>query len=297
MNDINRKLTVILRIIAVVLIAMTICTAIFIANNNKKPLDTDTSAVGGSTSGRETTTRDPVTVSPVTTTEPDITTVPDDTTEPDDTTKPVETTIPDDTTYTPHTTVPPVRDNLEGCAFIGDSITSGLSLAGIFKGADYFTRVGLNVTTALTLPSVNGSQIGTVPLIDELKEKEYERVIIMLGHNELGWAYPAIFRSEYAKLIDAVRERQPDAIIYIQSILPITAKRSDEKINMATNDRIREFNVLIKELAGEKKVIYLDSASAVANQSGCLPDDASPDGVHLNRSYLVKWADYIKKNL
>lgn len=67
--------------------------------------------------------------------------------------------------------------------------------------------VGLTVRTVFT-ESVAGS---TIPVIDELKAKQYKTVILVFGENELGWVYPEIFKEEYAKVIDAVRERQPSA--------------------------------------------------------------------------------------
>ena len=84
--------------------------------------------------------------------------------------------------------------------------------------ADFYYRVGLTVRTVFTKPTAKGS----VPVIDELKGKSYGKVLLMFGENELGWSAGSAFVTDYGKVIDAVRQRQPDATIYVQSIFPVT---------------------------------------------------------------------------
>lgn len=119
----------------------------------------------------------------------------------------------------------------------------------------------------------------------------------MFGLNELGWDYPSVFKEDYGKVIDAVRQRQPNAKIYIQSLLPVSAAASQKNTNNVNNPRIREYNALLKELAQEKKVVYLDVASALQDAQGNLPDEASADGIHPNIAYCHRWVDYIRDSL
>ena len=49
---------------------------------------------------------------------------------------------------------------------------------------------------------------------------------INLGTNELGWPYIDTFKDYYTQLITKIQEIQPDAVIYAESILPVTASRS-----------------------------------------------------------------------
>ena len=64
--------------------------------------------------------------------------------------------------------------------------------------------------------------------------------------------------------------------------------------NYITNGRIDEFNGLLRELAEEKQVYYVDTGSAVASEDGSLPEGAAADGIHLNKEYCEKWLDYLK---
>ena len=41
-------------------------------------------------------------------------------------------------------------------------------------------------------------------------------------------------------------------------------------------------------------VYYIDTGAAVADASGCLPEEAAIDGIHLKKPYCDKWLDYLK---
>lgn len=48
----------------------------------------------------------------------------------------------------------------------------------------------------------------------------------MLGVNELGWYNDQRYYDNYADLIDLIREVQPEAQIYLQTLIPVTSKKS-----------------------------------------------------------------------
>ena len=54
-----------------------------------------------------------------------------------------------------------------------------------------------------------------------LEEKQYGAVYVMFGINELGINNDAAFADAFRQLIAGIRTRQPEAVIYIQSIVPI----------------------------------------------------------------------------
>ena len=178
--------------------------------------------------------------------------------------------------------------------FIGDSRTEGLRDYNGLGKTTYFALRGLMVSTVATRPAVtvNGQR---VTVLKALSYQQYDRVYIMLGLNELGWSSSATFVKKYGDVIDGVRAAQPNAKIYVQSILPITAKRSASD-DIYNNTKVNSFNGMIEKLAKEKQVEYLDVASALRGPDGALPADASADGVHLKTPYLQKWCDYLIAN-
>ena len=180
----------------------------------------------------------------------------------------------------------------DDAVFIGNSRTEGFMLYAGLSNATYFTAVGLMVDTIFTEPyaQVDGEK---TTIIDALKTKDFSKVYIMLGMNELGWVYGSVYQEYYGRIIDTIREINPDAVIYIQSILPVSSEKS-EKDKIYNNPRIQEFNALLRQLAEEKEVYYLNVAEAVADETGCLPEGASFDGVHLTPEYCGKWRDYLK---
>ena len=62
------------------------------------------------------------------------------------------------------------------------------------------------------------------------------------------------------------------------------------------NGKIAEFNRLLRQMAQEKQVYFIDTASAVAASDGSLPADAAFDGIHLKKDYCKKWLDYLKSH-
>lgn len=190
--------------------------------------------------------------------------------------------------------IPVEPGDYSDATFIGDSRTEALKTYGLLKGADYYTYKGLKVDTVFTEPciDVDGSKM---TVMDAIGRKQYKRIYIMLGVNELGWVSTDIFIDDYGKIIDNLKETQPGATIYVQSILPVSAKKSeiDEIYN---NPRINEFNGLIQAMAEEKGVTYLPVNTAVMDETGALPAGASTDGVHPNIDYCRKWTAYLDEN-
>ncbi len=179
----------------------------------------------------------------------------------------------------------------DNCAFVGNS---RLLAVGNYGFADnVYAKVGLNVNTVFT-KNCEGS---SVPVIDELNGKNFDKIFLMFGDNECGWGSMNAFSKQYAKVISAVKERVPNAKIYLISVLPITKKTSDKNDFGCNKDSIINTNKCIKELAEEQGATYINAASSIANKDGYLPDDASTDGCHLGKKYTKIWLEYTAKNM
>lgn len=188
----------------------------------------------------------------------------------------------------------PVRTDFQGCAFLGNSRTQGLQLYGAVPGADVFAARGLMVNEVATKAFVKGKN-GNQTALQALGQKEYERVYIMLGMNEMGWSSEKKFAAKYGEVIDAVREIQPEAEIIVQSILPVTKER-DDKDSVFNNTKVKRYNELIKAVAEEKEAEYLDVGAGLADEDGYMPAEASADGIHLQKTYCKKWAAFLLEN-
>jgi hypothetical protein len=184
------------------------------------------------------------------------------------------------------------EDYYKDTVFIGDSRTQGLQINAGLTSPDFFAGRGLNVKNARTEKVVKNAAGKAVTVIDALKDKQYKKVYICFGINELGWPYTNIFADEYQKTIDAIKKIQPNAEVVVQGILPVTEKKSksDKIFNMKN---VKKFNKVIKKMAEDNGETYVDNSPAVANDKGYLPGDVTPDGIHMNREYCKRILAYI----
>lgn len=180
----------------------------------------------------------------------------------------------------------------DDAAFIGNSRTQGLQLYTGLPNATFYATQGLMVDTFFSKKFVKAGG-GKITIPDAMKNQTFKKVYIMLGVNELGWAYEKVFIQKYGEVVDKVKELQPDAKIYVQSILPVTKAKSDGDA-IYNNTKISRYNELIEQMCREKGVTYLHVADAVGLDNGALPAGSATDGVHLNREYCYKWLDYLK---
>lgn len=182
-------------------------------------------------------------------------------------------------------------DYFADAAFIGDSRTQGLRLYSGLKDTNWLCSVGLTVETAATEKFSVAD--GKYTALDALGVLKPAKVYIMLGLNELGWKSADIFIEKYAGIIDAALAADPDCLVYVQSILPVSAAK-DAGGTWCNNKNVLSRNERLIALAEEKGVNYLDVASAFKDENGCLPESSTPDGVHLNPGLCVSWLDYLK---
>lgn len=184
-------------------------------------------------------------------------------------------------------------DYFADACFIGDSRTEGLRLySGITQG-DFIVHTGLKVFDVDNREiTYNGE---SMKVLDALGLKQYGKVYVCLGLNELGMFNDQGYYNEYAELVDNIRAIQPDAIIYIQLLIPVNTQKCAEKGQpyYVTNQQIGVYNGLLRQLAQDKQVPMVDPAEVIVDESGELPYETSGDGVHFNRSGYTAWYNYL----
>lgn len=183
----------------------------------------------------------------------------------------------------------------EDALFIGDSRTEGFMLYSNLSNIHAYCSKGLSISRIYKDTIVNMEDGRTLTVMEALQEQEFKKIYIMFGVNELGWPYDDLFREQYSKLLRDIRQLQPDAVIYVQNIIPISASRSATD-PIYNNENVNRFNDMIKAICEEQNVIYLDVASALADENGALPENASSDGIHCNVEYCNIWMNYLRNN-
>ena len=185
---------------------------------------------------------------------------------------------------------------LDDAVFIGDSLTNGLQLYKSVKNAIIISETGLNIESVTNKPLMFNNQ--SVSVLEAIKQANRNKIYIMIGANGIGWLDNDYMIKLYSEWLNNIKSELPNSIIYVQSILPITQKLSDEnqnKPNALTNDKIESYNQALHEMCNKNKIYFLNVAEIFKNENNALPDEASPvDGLHLTSKYYNNWLNYIK---
>ena len=179
--------------------------------------------------------------------------------------------------------------------FIGNSITKGFSKWGDMKEATFYAVEGLNVNSFFNTDKFRWKNKQTTPEA-ALAEGDFDKVFIMFGINELGWRNKEAFINRYEAVIESVKEKQPNAKIYVQSIIYVTAKKSKSD-KFLKNKKIEEANNKLKKMSKKSRVEYIDINKGLCGNKKYLPKEAATDGIHLNPMYCKKWKSYLVEYL
>jgi len=182
-------------------------------------------------------------------------------------------------------------------AFFGDSRAVDLFIYTKIPdtGAKAYCDIGLNCKTVSSKKFVSqgGKKVTALTNLKKNKKK-IKKVYLMFGLNELTWNVDT-FISRYKKLINQIRDITPNAIIYVQNIIPVS-KAEDKDGDDFNNKRIKKFNKKIKEMCKVKRVFLLDAYSATVSSKGYLPSSANAgDGIHFTPKFSKSRVTYLRK--
>ncbi|MDO5560818.1 MAG: GDSL-type esterase/lipase family protein [Oscillospiraceae bacterium] len=190
------------------------------------------------------------------------------------TTQPVQP--PADSGYDFNSPVPECErandDYFASCAFIGDSHINAFKGYSLAPEDRVFAKNGMNI-----------SQVYDYVDLDAVSSVSPSNIYIMFGTNGVMWMSWDSMITQYRELINKLKEKNPNAKIYILSIPPVTADRenmADIASGKMLNSDINDYNNRLLGMAGEEKVYFADLNSAVKNDQGCLI--SSSDGVHMS---------------
>ena len=135
--------------------------------------------------------------------------------------------------------------HFEDTLFIGDSRTVGLKEYADLGEADVFATSGMSVYKVFdTRVQVEGK--GKLTLEELLTGRNYKRIYLMLGINELGYEFERSIR-KYRSVVEQIEGLQPDAELYLEANLHVTKKKSESDA-VYNNRNIDRFNQYILSL-------------------------------------------------
>ncbi len=178
--------------------------------------------------------------------------------------------------------------------FIGDSRTVGLyEYGGIEMRADFFAKISLTIYDVFTEKVATDEETGKKITVEEaLQKKQYGKVYLMLGINELGTGTTEGFLEAYRAVVARIRELQPDAVIFVEGIMRVTGTKN-ESDPIFNNSNINEKNEAISGLADNRDVFYIDVNEVVCDENGNLNAEYTTDEVHLKAKYYGIWKEFL----
>jgi lysophospholipase L1-like esterase len=158
--------------------------------------------------------------------------------------------------------------------FFGDSITEG----GLWE--EWFPRA------APVNRGVGGNTIEDLLRRLDTAIDRPAAVFLLIGTNDLGLGYSVErVADEMRVLVARIRERAPDAPLFVQSVMPRQAKFAD---------RIRQLNARYQDIAEDAGAEYIDLWPALAGPDGALRAEYTRDRLHLGGRGYAAWADVLR---
>ena len=163
--------------------------------------------------------------------------------------------------------------------FIGDSITEELKYYKFLYDKNVFSKIGLNTDTLRKL----------IP--DEDFGIEPKNIYLMMGLNDSVFVKTEEkFKERYLAMLDALQAKFPDAKIYLQAIFPVSKALDEKEDARVNNTKINSFNEVIKTIASERGLDYLDFSYLLKENE----DYFEPDGMHLKSKFHKVWLNEVK---
>ena len=172
--------------------------------------------------------------------------------------------------------------------FIGDSRTVGLrDYTDLSEHADFYCETSL---TIYKLMEERFKGLGTIE--EALAAKDYGKIYIMVGINELGRGTTEDFMAKYTEVVDRLHELEPQAKIMIQGIMRVSGEKSESDA-IFNNSNINARNHAIATLADNETIFYIDVNEVVCDEEGNLNADYTFDKIHLLGKYNDLWKQFL----
>ena len=112
----------------------------------------------------------------------------------------------------------------------------------------------------------------------------------MIGINDIGRNIDVdVYQKNIEKIVDSFDGNSTK--VNLQSILPINNQDYNHKIS---NEKIEQFNKVLKTIAEENGIQYIDLNRHFEDERGQLKKELTVDGIHLNGKGYDTWIKNLK---
>ncbi|MEG0895128.1 MAG: SGNH/GDSL hydrolase family protein [Oscillospiraceae bacterium] len=182
---------------------------------------------------------------------------------------------------------------LDSLVFIGDSRTIGLKAFANLSDDNVFAEDGLNHEAALTKEIVPIQEFKNVTIVDAVKLRAPDIMVVSLGINGAVWLSVDNFMEGYSEFIKEMESASPSSVIVISAITPV-AMFYENKEDGVSNEKIDEINLALYEYAKNNGYYYLALDENLKDENNDLPDEYhNGDGLHYNKKAYEVIVDYL----
>jgi len=167
--------------------------------------------------------------------------------------------------------------------FLGDSLTESFDLQKHFGRNDLRNR------------GMSGNMTEHVLYrLEEITNAKPARLFLMIGINDIyqGMDKKNIL-ANITRIIDELLQKSPETKLYIQSILPVNAKKL--LIDKSINTTIYQANNELRNICKEKLLTFTDIHPDFLNDKGEMDTIYTYDGVHLTALGYILWAELLQR--
>ena len=190
-------------------------------------------------------------------------------------------------------------DFINELTFLGDSITAHMQLRASVDPSRVWAAKNryLNLDSRITYVKIVAPDTGNEELIADVAARLKPRYLVITLGIDYGVYYyrdkPDTFRHYYEKLLSAIGASSPETVLVLQSIFPVG--RSSPVI---TNEMVQNANCIIRKIADERGLVYVDQTPVLADREGFLRDEFcySEDGIHLTAAAYSAILSHLSKS-
>ena len=136
--------------------------------------------------------------------------------------------------------------------------------------------------------------VGYVTLGELLEQKEYGKIYVSLGINDVGYDMDFLVES-FGEIYDFLRENEPEAIVYVMASMHVAKDRAMSE-SIFQSDRVNEMNRRFGEFADGEHSFYIDENTVFDDAEGFLNAEYTGDSVHLYAKYYELWDEFLCRN-
>jgi len=138
---------------------------------------------------------------------------------------------------------------------------------------------------------------GVLKRLDDIIRRQPSKLFILIGINDIGKDIPdAVIADNIRKIIQRVQNESASTVIYLESILPVNPDIKNFPQHYDKNQHAVSTNTLLKNLANETKINFIDTHSFFSDEEGKLKKEYTIEGLHINPKGYDAWIQFLKEN-